>query len=54
MGGCLSFLMRVVFDALLARIIQEIIKRITGGTRLGWLGALLAFFGIRLTQSRRD
>lgn len=54
MGGCLSFIVRVLFDAILARILQEIIRRITGGNRLGWFAALLAFFGIRLAGNRRS
>jgi len=44
--------MQLVIEAVVARVIQELIKRLTGGHVLGWLGALLAFFGLRMRNMR--
>ncbi len=55
MQGCLAALFRVIVETIVVRIAQEIIRRLTGGTKLafGWLFILLALLGIRVGQQIR-
>jgi hypothetical protein len=53
MGGCLQTLLWVVVELVVGRVIDELVKRLTGRkVRLGWLGLLLAFFGIKSSRRR--
>ncbi len=52
MPGCLQMIIYIIVEVIIGRVIDEIIKRLTGRRiRLGFFAALLAMFGIRLRQN---
>ncbi len=48
MPGCVTLIFRIFMDAIIARLIQEIIKQLTGNGAMALITALLAVFGICL------
>ncbi len=50
MGGCLTVIIQVILRSVLARIVEEIVKRITGDKLIAILAAILALFGIRIKR----
>jgi hypothetical protein len=52
MAGCLQMIIYIIVEVIIGKLLDELIKRLTGRRiRLGWLAALLALFGIRLRKS---
>jgi hypothetical protein len=53
MPGCLQAIIYIIVEVIIGRVIDEIIKRLTGRRirGLGFLTMLLALFGIRLRSN---
>jgi len=52
MPGCLQMILYIVVEVIIGRVIDEVIKRLTGRRiRAGFLVTLLAMFGIRLRSN---
>lgn len=48
MAGCLTFILRIIAETLVVRLVQEIVGRVTIDRLWGLLAAILALFGIRI------
>ncbi len=50
MAGCLTFILRIIAETLVVRMVQEVFKRVTIDQLWGLLAAALALFGIRFKK----
>ncbi|MCC7450049.1 MAG: hypothetical protein IT324_21710 [Anaerolineae bacterium] len=50
MAGCLTFILRIIAETLVVRVVQEVLQRVTVDHLWGLLAAVLALFGIRLRK----
>jgi hypothetical protein len=50
MAGCLTFILRIIAETLVVRMVQEVFKRVTIDHLWGLLAAVLALFGIHFKK----